>query len=344
MQWLNRARRWLIIFSVLIVFALCFWSLGLAWIGNPPRVDLGLAGRSLKISAMRTIVTLDSLDPDTSTVVAHTSTSLDERSLIFEPNVQKEIPEIKNALEMPKKSEYQIYYLPPKISDLSPMFGLAGLRLIRQTVYPLKFELLKDSLQTEPPHDNNITLSVIGDPQYFPFDTYAIVYQLDTGALLEYRKSSANIESTNEVTTHFPGFVVRELFLNELESYIGSAGNELDQKSATKKQEADRKFWSGPGVAILVGRPPFLKLLTIILGAVAVISMFLLFRFSEPSKYFMNSLGTFAALWGVRSIITVGAPKTPNVVDFVTLALFVLQVGLVVGRGWYRREPDTEAD
>ena len=91
------------------------------------------------------------------------------------------------------------------------------------------------------------------------------------------------------------------------------------------------EFWYRTGFAISVERPLYLRVLTVVLGVIAVISVFIVSLRSEPSAYLLNAVGIFVALWGVRSIITASAPKTPNFVDFGVLALFILQIviGLV---------------
>jgi hypothetical protein len=292
---------------------------------------------------MRTVVTLDTLDPDTSTVAAHVSTTISESDLFWDPSIAQQIPELKDRHPMddlPPWSEYRVLYQQPDIKDLSSIFSLLGLRMIFQMVGHPQFDRVQGSLHSEPPHDSSAVLSVIGDPRFFPFDRYVIVCEVDGGAFLEYNKKTARIDSASAVLPRFPGMIVRELSQQELEGWDGSIGKAFDKNVAETKQQFPNlrkyhpEFWTGSGFALSVERPLFLRVLTIVLGVTAVFSMVLVYSLSDPSKYFLNSLGGFAALWGVRSILTASAPKTPNVVDFVVLALFIVQSVIVAIRWW----------
>jgi hypothetical protein len=342
----SHARQWVVISIAVVSLVAFLWS---AWLqGRGPDFRFGF--RALRPSSMRTVVTLDALDPDTSTVVAHVSTILSESDLFWlDPSIIEQIPELKGrGLEVPPRSEYRVYYQQPEIRDLSSSFSLLGLRMIFQMVGHPQFDRVQGSLQSEPPHDSTAVLSVVGDPRLFPFDRYVIVYEVHGGAFLEYNKKIARIDSTSVVLPHFPGMIVRELSKQELEGWDGSIGKEFDNNLTATKQPYSNlrkyhpEFWTESGVALSVERPLFLRVLTIVLGVTAVLSMVLVYSFSDPSRYFLNSLGAFAALWGVRSILTASAPKTPNVVDFVVLALFIGQSVIVAIRWLMKSEKTSE--
>jgi hypothetical protein len=315
----------------------CVWCLWAAW--NEDREDFSLHLRELRMDTMRTTVTLDTLNPDTATVIAHLSSNLSEDNLFqFDPSVQKQIPELTNMKKDPPQSKFRIDYQKPYIDDLSPIFGLLGLRLIFQNTGPPIFDRVKGLLEAEQPHDSNAVLSVIGDPRLYPFDRYLILYEVHGCAFLEYAKKTAYIDSSFQVQPRFPGMVVRELSKQELEGWDGTYGREFDLIAKQQKKNYPNirryspEFWTGPGVAISVERPLFLRELTIVLGLAAISSMVFVYRLSEPSRYFLNSLGTFAALWGVRSILMTDAPKSPNIVDFAVLVFFIVQIVLVATR------------
>lgn len=311
------------------------WFLWVAWVEE--RVDVWVNFRSLYLSSMSTIVTLDTLDPDTSTVVAHVSTSTSEPSLfLFDPTVSKQIPALKNLDNIPARSKYRIYYLRPEIRDLSSSFNLLGLRMISQVTYHPAFDRVKDSLLGELPRDGSVVLSILGDPRMFPFDQYRVVCEVQAGAFLEYDKQIAPIDSGFSVLPRFPGFVVRQMSKEELQGGSSPLREGIDRNTPTANQY-NPQFWSESGIAISAERPLFLRVLTIVLGVAALVSLAFVYLLSEPSKYFLNSLGAFAALWGVRSILTASAPKTPNVVDFAVLVLFIVQIILVAVRSFVAR-------
>jgi hypothetical protein len=293
---------------------------------------------------MHTIVVLDTLDPDTSTVVAHVSTSIDEAALfLFDPMVSDQIPALKHLDNVPARSKYHVYYLRPEVRDLSGVFNLLGLRMISQVTYHPVFDRVKDSLLNELPQDRSVVLSVMGNPRMFPFDQYQIVCEIQAGAFLEYDKQVAPVDSGFSVLPRFPGFVVRQMSKEELKGGSSPLREEIDRKAPTADQY-NPSFWMQSGIAISAERPLFLRTLTIVLGVVALVSLVFVYLLSEPSKYFLNSLGAFAALWGVRSILTTGAPKTPNIIDFAVLGLFVVQIILVAGRSFVGRTKHSSSD
>ncbi len=317
------------------------WFFRAAWteIEGP---DIALSIRSLTTSSLQTSVTLDAFDPDNLTANAHVSTTFNELAAFdFEPSVAEQIPELKNLPKAPPRSKYDVYYAGPYISDLAPAFMYTGTRLIYQEVQRSKpitysdFCVLKNSLEKKLPGDTTMALTMIGDPRTFPFDRYLILYKGEGGAFLEYKGKVAYIDSAFTITTRFPGLVVRDFSGPELRDYDGILGRKFDREGAAKNLRSSMpynpEFWYRTGFAISIERPLYLQVLTIVLGAIAVISVIVVSIRSEPSAYLLNAVGIFVALWGVRSIITASAPKTPNFVDFGVLALFIVQIviGLV---------------
>jgi hypothetical protein len=330
----TRSDRIIVVSVLMALLAGIIWFSGAAWMQAP--VDTLVNFRSLEIHGVRTVVTLDTLDPDTSTVVAHISTNPANPDLFlgFEPSVVQQIPELKPMITNPAPSEYKVYYQQPEVRDLSSIFDLLGLPMISQKTYRPEFDRVKDSLQAEVPHDRSSVLSIIGDPRMFPFDRYLIVCEVDAGAFLEYRKKIARIDSGYSVLPRFPGFVVSGLTKDEMQEWGGRSPIGRAIRSAINQGAAtdDPRFWMEQGIAISAERPLYLRVLTIVLGIAAVVSIVFVYRLSEPSSYFLNLLGAFAVLWGVRSILTAGAPKSPNLIDFAVLALFISQIVLVTLR------------
>lgn len=344
-RWLRLHVRHTIAVALVLATGFCiFWFFWIAWteIGGP---DVAISLRSLSIHSLQTSVMLDTFDPDNLTVTAHISTTLnDPVALQFDPLVAEQIPELKSLPETLPTSEYSVYYAGPHVSDLAPIFKYFGTRLIFQNVENVErrkpmtysdFFDLKKSLEEKPPSDTTSLLTMIGDPRTFPFDRYLILYEGTGGAYLEYKGKVAYVDSAFTIAPRFPGFVVRELTVPELRGYDGILGSKSDLLAAAENRRNsipfNPEFWYRSGFAISVERPLYLRIMTIVLGVIAVISVFIVSFRSEPSTYLLNAVGTFVALWGVRSIITASAPKTPNFVDFGVLTLFVLQIviGLV---------------
>lgn len=359
-SWIKQASHWLSLHvwhAVAVAFVLAtvffgFWFFWAAWteIGGP---DIAISNRSLTLNSLQTSVMLDTFDPDNLTVTAHISTTFNEAGLVFDPSVAEQIPELKNLPKTPSRAEYSVYYTGPYVSDLAPIFGYLGTRLIYQDTQRPKaiaysdFCVLKKSLEGKPPTDTTLVLTMIGDPRMFPFDRYLILYRGEGGAYLEYKRKVAYLDSAFTIAPRFPGLVVRDFSGPALREYDGILGRQFDQQAAAtslrNSMPYNPEFWRRTGFAISVERPLYLRLLTVVLGLVAVFSILAVSIRSEPSTYLLNAVGIFVALWGVRSIITSGAPKTPNFIDFGVLALFIIQMVIASVKFLLRSKSTTKA-
>lgn len=80
---------------------------------------------------------------------------------------------------------------------------------------------------------------------------------------------------------------------------------------------------AGEHLSITFGRKRFIKSVTVILLALAVVFFFYLIRWSEAGELFGKSFGFLAGLWGIRQLIV---PKSieifPTLVDYLVLLLF----------------------
>lgn len=79
-------------------------------------------------------------------------------------------------------------------------------------------------------------------------------------------------------------------------------------------------------------RNKFLRYFTIYIYALACLFLvYIAFRRST-SELLGQTLGYFAALWGIRNIITAKVEVFPTIIDYITLGLYSVLVLVVVGR------------
>jgi hypothetical protein len=90
--------------------------------------------------------------------------------------------------------------------------------------------------------------------------------------------------------------------------------------------------------SLVLQRHRFVRATALILYSVAFVFLFYIARREETSKVLTNSLGYIAALWGIRQIIVGYAKLFPTLVDFITLALYVIVIAIVAYRWTFSAE------
>ncbi len=142
-----------------------------------------------------------------------------------------------------------------------------------------------------------------------------------------------------------PGFLLRHATGEELEDWPTVAkrasmsfvelnkGASKDKIAAVDKlSRYDPKAWKEDHFALMLERPVFIRFSACFLGAVALLSFPFIVWYSRPKRFLLNSVGYFLALWAVRQALAVGAPKTPTVIDYSVMALYLTFVAAIVAK------------
>jgi hypothetical protein len=157
---------------------------------------------------------------------------------------------------------------------------------------------------------------ISGEPFLYPFDRYRI--DLNVGAYVDLLLANNTLITfpivTGKVVTRLPEYVVA-------------------QESITPDDDPQELFdeaW--PRVNITVQRPNSLQLLAVFVSALAFVSAVWISLFSDMKNLFRNSAAYFLTLWALKGILSGGAPKTVNVLDYGFVSLILLFLSIVTIR------------
>jgi hypothetical protein len=163
--------------------------------------------------------------------------------------------------------------------------------------------------------------------------------------------ATASAVKSNKTLSHFTLPYTSRSLEYPFEDYILNIQVDLRGKNDTEKplsvlvvNEIDEAIIlkdCGPGYSFdnnspdlnsfnfLLKRHRFLRAMAIILYLVASIFLIYIATLEETAKVMANCLGYIAALWGIRSIIIGSAKLFPTMIDFLTLALYLLVVIII---------------
>ena len=83
---------------------------------------------------------------------------------------------------------------------------------------------------------------------------------------------------------------------------------------------------------IVFQRPLALRVTTGIIGLLALIWLVYLYRYADPGNYIAQILTFFLGIWGVRTTLLAGFSVFPVMLDYATLTLSVMAVGIVLSK------------
>jgi hypothetical protein len=170
-------------------------------------------------------------------------------------------------------------------------------------------------------------LFAVGDPRMFPFDKYLVVYRVWVPVLVQRSGGRyVGILGFNEVDNHVPGFFVRYATPRELETWPAVA----TRGSHPVQIKYDESMWAGKQEAVVLERSSFFQAITIFLALVAC-GYLVWFAFTKhPNRWFPDILGFFLTVWAIREALSVGAPRTPTLIDYSALCFYVAFISVML--------------
>lgn len=269
-------------------------------------------------------VTLEAFDVDSRTVVASASVS-------FSQNPTKGVSAVASDYPQPLYCDNgdifgidlatsNVFTGPLQFGDLGRQFSEHGLRAIQdvQALGPCQ----PDS--TFAPGAGRLGLAAlhaIGDPRMYPFDEYLVIFRVWCPVLVMASDGKyVGVLPRNEVESSAPGIFLRPALPRELETWGQSGASEPGTASPVSFDEG---MWDGRQGAVILQRSLFLRGTTVILGVVSIVYLIWLLRSPKPTKLVPDILGFFVTVWGIREILSVGAPKTPTLVDHGAMILYL---------------------
>src|SRR6266513_2903613 len=138
------------------------------------------------------------------------------------------------------------------------------------------------------------------------------------------------------VLPKIPNLMVRNIKANDLE-YWGKYFQQ-DPKEFARLYRPD--FWKDGRILLVLERPMFPKFFAVFFGILAVAWILVVAKSADPKQLTLNEFAYFLAIWAIRAPLAAAAPKAPLLMDYMTMGLYVLLIGVAVARLiWGFRKP-----
>jgi hypothetical protein len=164
---------------------------------------------------------------------------------------------------------------------------------------------------------HSVELPYDSDTFYYPFEHYVLDFHI------RYENGNNDIPIKLQVWNN-----INELIVAPCTAHYSFEGSAAESNS----------------FSISLGLYGFMRAITAILYLVAFIFLAYILKKEETSRVLTNSLGYLAALWGIRQIIIGSSKLFPTVIDFVTLGLYLIVVGIVTFRWLVVAAPPKKPD
>lgn len=236
----------------------------------------------------------------------------------------------------------QILYGPLAYSDLThPYVFLPSDTMNLKIAMIREYPLPPESFSKSPPLPINFTVQALGSPEFYPFDRYfimgAIACQsyLKKGKGREYLHIKKHGESLS-ITNSAKGLFIRYPTKSELDEIKRMS---LFSLPPTTDEELNELNNRKNRFALIMQRPLYLQIMTIILGSIALLSA-LYVGFKTPFKEIpIHVTGLIIALWGIRNILLGDFKIFPSYFDYTSLGIYLVLFGGITFRKIKGGEP-----
>lgn len=216
-------------------------------------------------------------------------------------------------------------------------FLLSGLRSGREIDIWTSFAAQTKAFKEQKPSPITFELQALGQPKFYPFDLYLLVGGVKCMVLKEDERGELKVISTEgkeriAVTQNIPGFMIRYPRFHEVKG-IGFEPPD-DQIEALNFD----KWNKGHAFLLVLDRPLFLRVMTILIGAVALLSMAYITVLRPPSDLLINSIGYVIAVWAMREILSGGTEVFPTLIDYGTLMLYSFLIVAALAKTIWRKK------
>ena len=231
----------------------------------------------------------------------------------------------------------QVFFSPFEISDATNEFsvGVFGPRGWTNNV-PLRRP--PASFSESIPKSTQADVRLLGDPWLYPFDKYVVAAQIKLMivATPDWNQYFRIPDDRYTVLPKIPDLMVRNIKENDLGYWAKYF--QQDPKEFARLYKPD--FWKDGRILLVLERPLFPKFFAVVFGILAVAWILVVARSADPKQLTLNEFAYFLALWAIRAPLAAGAPKAPLLMDYITMALYVLLIGVALARSiWGFRKP-----
>jgi hypothetical protein len=213
-----------------------------------------------------------------------------------------------------------------KKEGLGPMPEVYFIHPTEEEIYNLKS---KDINQLS----REFQFKVAGDPFLYPFDSYKAEFGILLMNLSGKQQKAAPIKVTTIVENYLPGF-----YMTDTKDALTF---QKEAASSAKEILPDNTF------SFKLMREKFIRLFTLYIYSIAFIFLIYIGFRRSIQELLIQSLGYFAALWGIRNIISGKVEIFPTIIDYLTLILFTMLVLIIIGRllqEYYKQKGEKAGD
>jgi len=231
----------------------------------------------------------------------------------------------------------QVFFSPFEISDATNEFsvGVFGPRGWTNNV-PLRHP--PASFSESVPKSTQADIRLLGDPWLYPFDKYVVAAQikLTIVATPDWNQYFRIPDDRYTVLPKTPNLMVRNIKANDLGYWAKYF--QQDPKEFARLYRPD--FWKDGRILLVLERPLFPKLFAVFFGILALAWILVVAKSADPKQLTLNEFAYFLAIWAIRAPLAAGAPKAPLLMDYITMGLYVLLIGVALARFiWGFRNP-----
>jgi len=223
----------------------------------------------------------------------------------------------------------QVFFSPFEISDATNEFslGVFGPRGWTNNV-PLKRP--PASFSESVPKSTRADVPLLGDPWLYPFDKYVIAAQIKLMivATPDWKQYFRIPDDRYTVSPKIPNLMVRNIKASDLEYWAKYF--QQDPKEFARLYRPD--FWKDGRILLVLERPVFPKFFAVIFAILAVAWILVVARSADPKQLTLNEFAYFLAIWAIRAPLAAGAPKAPLLMDYLTMSLYVLLIGVALAK------------
>ena len=231
----------------------------------------------------------------------------------------------------------QVFFSPFEISDATSEFsvGVFGPHGWTNSV-PLRRP--PASFSESVPKSTQADVRLLGDPWLYPFDKYVIAAQIKLAivATPDWNQYFRIPDDRYAVLPKIPNLMVRNIKANDLEYWAKYF--QQDPKEFARLYRPD--FWKDGRILLALERPWFPKFFAVFFGILAVAWILVVAKSADAKQLTLNEFAYFLAIWAIRAPLAAGAPKAPLLMDYITMGLYVLLIGVALARFiWGFRNP-----
>lgn len=198
-----------------------------------------------------------------------------------------------------------------KKEGIGPDFEVYFIHPTEEEIYNLKSKDI-DQLNRE------FQFKVSGNPFLYPFDSYKAEFGILLMNLSEKQQKAAPIKVTTKVEDYLNGF-----YMTDKKDALTF---QKEAESSAKEILPDNTF------SFTLVREKFIRLFTVYIYSIAFIFLIYIGFRRNIQELLLQGLGYFAALWGIRNIISGKVEIFPTIIDYLTLVSFTMLVLIIIGR------------